>query len=280
LPLTVFAAISMGTRVAQYGLSPERLWALVAIVVAVAYGLAALVAVIRGKLWGWRPYLRSANLNLAIGVSVLALILALPILDFGAISAANQVSRLERGKVSAKDFDYDALKWDFGESGRRALAKLTKSGNADIARLAKEAQARKQRRWYWDIEQVDDRDKRLANVHFQFDDPALRKDVEEFVRREPNLCNQPCVVLDVGPTGKAKLWLAVVTSGNAQFAGRDSDGVLQFDYALGVAAPVPAKPRSDAEKTAPGKAVPKVEVRSYTARQIYVDGEPVGQPFE
>ncbi len=103
LPLTVFAAVSMGTRVAQHGLSPERLWALVAIAVAVAYwpcglgrggagqdqGLAALSA-------------RTANLNLAVGVGVLALFLALPILDFGGISAANQVSRLESGKVSAQ----------------------------------------------------------------------------------------------------------------------------------------------------------------------------------
>ena len=48
LPLTVFAAVSMGTRVAQHGLSPERLWGLVAIAVAVAYGLAWLVAVVRG----------------------------------------------------------------------------------------------------------------------------------------------------------------------------------------------------------------------------------------
>src|SRR5690606_4494508 len=33
LPLTVFAAISMGARINQYGLSPERLWGLVAVVV-------------------------------------------------------------------------------------------------------------------------------------------------------------------------------------------------------------------------------------------------------
>src|SRR5690606_17932214 len=30
LPLTVFAAVSMGTRIAQHGLSPERLWGLIA----------------------------------------------------------------------------------------------------------------------------------------------------------------------------------------------------------------------------------------------------------
>ena len=48
LPLTVFAAVSLGTRVAQHGLSPERLWGLVAIAVACAYGLAWLVALVRG----------------------------------------------------------------------------------------------------------------------------------------------------------------------------------------------------------------------------------------
>ena len=53
LPLTAFAAVSMGTRIAQHGLSPERLWGLVAIAVAVAYGLAWLAAVVR-RLEGWR----------------------------------------------------------------------------------------------------------------------------------------------------------------------------------------------------------------------------------
>ena len=58
LPLTVFAAISLGTRIAQHGLSPERLWGLVAIAVAVAYGLAWLVAVVRGWKCGvWRDRL-------------------------------------------------------------------------------------------------------------------------------------------------------------------------------------------------------------------------------
>ncbi len=104
LPLTGFAAVSMGTRIAAYGLSPERLWGLVAIAVACAYGLAALVAVIRGRLAGWRDQLRRANLNLAVGVSVLALLLALPILNFGAISASNQLSRLSSGAVTRGRF--------------------------------------------------------------------------------------------------------------------------------------------------------------------------------
>ncbi len=101
LPLTVFAAVSLGTRVAQHGLSPERIWGLIAIAVACAYGLAWLVALVRGWKGGWGERLRQANLHLAAAICVVALILALPILDFGAISARNQLHRLESGQVGA-----------------------------------------------------------------------------------------------------------------------------------------------------------------------------------
>jgi hypothetical protein len=149
LPLTGFAAVSMGTRIAAYGLSPERLWALVAIAVACSFGVAYLVVVVRGRLAGWRTLLRRANLNLAAGLSVVALFLALPILDFGSISAANQLARLERGAVKPEEFDFDALKWEFGKAGEKALAKLAASGNAEVAKLAKMAQTRLDRPDYW-----------------------------------------------------------------------------------------------------------------------------------
>ncbi|HZF46040.1 MAG TPA: DUF4153 domain-containing protein, partial [Sphingomonadaceae bacterium] len=197
LPLTLFAVISMGTRVAQYGLSPERLWGLTAIAVACAYGVAIWVAAIRGKVRGWRPYLRRANLHLAVGVNVYALLLALPILDFGGISTANQLSRLERGKVSAEDFDYDALKWEFGDAGKRALAKLAKSKDADVAKLAREAQARKERRWNWQ-EPQEKRDERLANLHGLSNDPKLRAAFEALLKQEGWRCSRPCIVLDLG----------------------------------------------------------------------------------
>ena len=146
LPLTVFAAVSMGTRVAQYGLSPERIWGLVAIAAACAYGLAWLVAVVRGWKGGaWHARLRQANLHLAVLVCVLALVLALPILDFGAISARSQLARLERGAVKPAQFDYAALRWDFGAAGQRALADLTKSKDVLIASEAKRTLAMKSR---------------------------------------------------------------------------------------------------------------------------------------
>ena len=45
-------------------------------------------------------------------------LLALPLVDFGGISARQQVARLNAGEVSAEDFDYAALRWEFGDAGR------------------------------------------------------------------------------------------------------------------------------------------------------------------
>src|SRR5687768_16898765 len=99
LPLAVFAAVSMGLRLNQHGLAPERLWGLVAIVVACVYGLGFWLALIRGRTSGWAAKMRQTNFHLGLFVCGFALLLALPILDFGAISTRNQVARLESGKV-------------------------------------------------------------------------------------------------------------------------------------------------------------------------------------
>jgi hypothetical protein len=261
----------MGTRIAQHGLSPERLWALVAIAVACAYGVAVWGAAARGRVWGWRPYLRSANLNVAVGIAVLALFLALPILDFGGISAANQVSRLESGKVSAKAFDYDALKWDFGDGGRRKLAKLTKSKNAEVAKLAKEAQARRERQYY-SYEQPDNRDERLANIHFQLEDAALRQQLEDFIRNVPNWCDEPCSVVDAGRWPDGTAHLVLVEGTQIEHLGQAKDGTFQYRS--------PMMDYPSPQATPEAGHVPKVEVRSWGGRQVYVDGQPVGQPFQ
>src|SRR5690606_10867711 len=119
LQLAVFAAFSMGLRLNQYGLASERLWALVAIVVACVCGVGYGVALGRGRRSGWAAYLRRATFHAGLFVCALAVLLALPILDFGSISTRNQLARLENGTVTAEEFDFAALRWDFGEAGRR-----------------------------------------------------------------------------------------------------------------------------------------------------------------
>jgi hypothetical protein len=283
LPLTLFAAVSLGTRIAQYGFTPERLWGLIAIAVACAYGLAYLVDVIRGRTKGWRAMLRRANFNLAVATSAFALILALPILDFGAVSAANQVSRLRAGAVSVEDFDYDALKWDFGDAGKRVLAVLAKDKDAKIARLAKEAQARKTRPYRWGGMEQSKPEERLANLHTEISDPALRAKLESYIRNFPYTCTSPCVAIDLGPDANGDPHIALVQDRNVQHLREGANGELYPGGPSLAQPPAPPKPPAPSKPpgaAAPTPAVPQVEVRKYEGRRIYVDAKPVGPPFD
>lgn len=267
LPLTVFAAISLGTRIAQHGLSPERLWGLVAIGVACAYGLAWLVAVVRGRRGGaWHDGLRRANLHLAVVISAVALFLALPVLDFGAISARNQLARLDSGEVSAKDFDYEALRWDFGQAGRRALAGLTKSGDAVVADRARLAAAQKERTWrgYGEGPFADAED---IAFRLQPEDPALRAQVTDYLRANRWACGDFCVALDLGGTPDGGRDVALVMGGGYQR--------LHFPKAGGAVRAPEAVPAA-----APLTARSTVEVRAIERRYVVVDGKPVGPPLD
>ncbi|MBK6414605.1 MAG: DUF4153 domain-containing protein [Sphingopyxis sp.] len=147
LPLAVIAYYSMQLRIGQYGWTPERIWGLIATLIALAYGAIGLWSVVKGRR-DFDDVLRPLQQKLAIGVALLALFLALPILDFGAISTRDQLARLTSGATKVEKFDWAALAYDFGPSGRAALKKLTKSPQKARADAAKAALAAKNR---WDL---------------------------------------------------------------------------------------------------------------------------------
>ncbi len=264
LPLTVFAAISMGARIGQHGLSPERLWGLIAVAVACAFGVAYLVAVIRGRGAGWRERVRQANLHLAAVVCGVAFILALPIFDFGAISARNQVARLNAGKVTPEKFDYSALRWDFGDAGRKALARLTKSSNAKVAELARTTLAQQQRSYRADA---------LGKTREDFDLSAptgepLRTQALDYLVANPWACEERCVALDAGRTeeGAARI-LIVQGSGYQEIIATSPDMAP-------IRAPEAAPAAVKLEKGS------KVEIREVPKRYVFIDGKPIGQPID
>jgi hypothetical protein len=123
LPLGIVASISTGKRIGQYGLTPDRLWAVTFVAIALACGLAYLAAIMRRRR-DWALDVRRVNIGLSIGICALALFLALPILSFGAISAGNQLWRIRAGQVAPEKADWAALRFDFGPSGRRAVERL------------------------------------------------------------------------------------------------------------------------------------------------------------
>jgi uncharacterized membrane protein YiaA len=135
IPLALVAAISTGKRIGQYGFTPDRLWAAVFVAAAAAFAIAYLVALVRGRR-AWPERLRQANVGIAAGLCLLALSLALPIVSFGAISARDQLARLQSGKVAPDEFDWAALRFDFGPSGRKALERLARTGPDRLKQLA------------------------------------------------------------------------------------------------------------------------------------------------
>lgn len=149
LPLAVVAALSIGIRIDEYGWTPERIWGVIAVAVAICYGVAGWYAIWRARLDFDEP-LRPIQTGLAVGLCGLALFLALPILDFGAISASSQIARLESGKIKPAEFDWKAMAFDFGPAGRFRLEQIAAGGAADLrapARLALKADNR------WEVTQ-------------------------------------------------------------------------------------------------------------------------------
>ena len=288
LPLAAMAMISIGTRIGQHGLSPERLWALVAIAVAVIYGAAYFISALRGRRDGWRGYLRQSNMYLAVLTSTIALVLALPIFNFGAVSASNQLARLQSGAVSVEDFDYAALRWDYGEAGRDALTELVASDDEEIAKLAADAQ-KQESRPYRAWEASSERMNRLDNLRFEFDDELLQEHVTSYARTRPYLCKEHCVALRVGMLNEHIVRVALVENSNVRYANidaslpNDGDGNLQEGAAIQAAVDAAATAAVEALEAAdlPDQTSEStIEIREWQGRRIYVDGQPVGDPFE
>jgi hypothetical protein len=272
LPLAVFAAVSLGLRLNQYGLAPERLWGLVTVIVACALGVGYWGALIRGGKAGWARRLREANFILAVATCGLALFLALPILNFGTISAGNQLHRLESGKVSPDKFDYAALRWDFGEAGQRALARLAKDSNPRVAELAQAAIDQKQRVYLGEGPGV--RAARDFDLRVQPDDPDVRKLVLDYLTGNPYECRESCVALDLGAGANGGREVALI-EGNGfrklELPWREPQG------STGVKAAPPAVEVESGSQLKPGSTV---EIRTVQRRYIFVDGKPMGQPLD
>lgn len=272
LPLGLLAGYSMGERIGQYGWTPERIWGVVAVGVTIAYGLAGSWSVIR-KRRDFDEALRPLQTQLAIGLCALALFLALPVLDFGAISANSQLARLERGKLTVDKFDWQAMAFDFGPAGRRRLAEIARSGPLDRRRSAAAALDTKSR--YEVAEAVEaaagspriDRHLRVLPEGAQVPD-ALR----DVVARS-YLCREAPCVLTLADSDRAILVGRPRggTSLGTLHIRRAQDGRWsEHDLASTSAEPPPPAPDLGGE----------IAIRTVERRQLFVDGKPVGDVFE
>ncbi|MBB5687458.1 DUF4153 domain-containing protein [Sphingobium boeckii] len=303
LPLAIIAAISTGSRIAQYGFTPERLWAVVFVTVALAYGAAYLIAVLRRRT-AWAPAARRLNLGLGFGLCGLALFLALPITSFNAISTRDQVARLESGQVSPEKFDWAALRFQFGDPGKAAAERLAKSGNAAI-RLAAANSLKASDRWDMEARQrearaVDSLDQRLKIVPAGAILPdALRRKLVDW-----EVCDASgaCVVMFDAAKNEAitvrrncdpeSIRAETVPGDGAKSIARVSQMSENCDPKVVKLTLIGAEWTTDrlgldaeARKVwanAVSAAIEKgdVEVRTVQRRQIFIGGKPAGEVFE
>ena len=274
LPLAVLAGVAMGIRINEYGWTPERIWGAIAVGVAIAYGLGGWWSIWRGRR-NFDDQLRPVQTNLAIAVCGLALFLALPILDFGAISARSQLARLESGRVEAEKFDWAAMAFDFGPAGRKRLADIARTGPAGWRALAASA-LKSTDRWAvaertraaTESEEVAKRI-RVVSSGLRLTPEALRRSAQRRLCRPET----ECAVLDMG---RSRL-LVVMSDENRG----DPIGGIVMSAVIDLSQPAevqvgPAKPAARVGDLATAR----IEVRPAPRRQLYGDGQPVGEPFE
>lgn len=301
LPLAIVAAVSTGKRIAQHGFTPDRLWAAVFIAITVAGAAAYLFALVRGRA-GWPDLLRTLNLRIAVGICLVALFLALPIVSFGAISTRDQLARLESGKIAPDKLDWAALRYDFGPSGRRALERLVRSSNATIRDHSRAVLAAKSR---WevrnDIEDYVEAPREIQIFPAGTIIPAELREALLGRPGNPGICRG---------RGECRLFmkpgerLAIVVRDRCPGSGATAEGRREAscDLVSAVVEPtaqgwrdvtdlpapiVAGNPRDvEAEHAASVKrqreAVRRgeVEIREVTRRQVFIGGEPHGSPLE
>jgi hypothetical protein len=281
-PLVLVAAISTGLRIGQHGLTPARLWAITFIVIAGAYALAYLYALVRGRA-RWADRVRPLNLGLAIGVCLVALFLATPIARFGAISARSQLARLDSGQTSPAEFDWRAMRFDFGSSGVAALERLRAAGSPEVRRFA---QAALDADFPYDLrDPAETARARMIRRNIRVIPGGRGVPIEFSDILAPSSCvgEEHCILFYRPGEDKA----VMITPG---FCASWTTGQCEPD--VGIYHRVDGNWRSDPprpedrdavrlrhERLRNAVAAGRAEIRTVPKQQVFIDGEPVGQAF-
>lgn len=294
LPLATIAAVATGLRIGQYGFTPDRLWALTFVIFATVFGLAYLVALVRGRA-AWAVPARAANVRLAIAIAAVALFLATPILSFNAISTADQVGRLTSGKVSADKFDWRALAFDFGAPGQAALKRLAGSPDSKIA--AKAVAVAKAGTRY-DVEQIVQRDRALAGIGDRLRvlpapvavPPGLLKILPGWDACGPDDTARCTVIYRAGATEAWVLQASCFETmpeaiGTPATVSAPNCEVGRFVQTGGAWEPLNRNrprqmPLAERQRFAAAFARGQIDIRPVQRRQLFVGGVPVGEAFE
>jgi len=281
-PLAIVAAISTWLRIDQHGFTPERLWALVFVLIVLAVAASYLWAVLRGR-QAWADRVRPTNVRLALIVCGLGLLLATPLINFGAISTRDQVARLESGRVKPEEFDWAALRFDFGPQGKAALERLSREGAAPVRAYAAKALAAKQR---WPLVEEVTADRRAVTLRSAIrilPRPAPLPDPLYQALARGGICvSGGCTLLwqEGSPEAIAVGFGCVDCLATVTQLRLDPKGEWKAIHIASQPVPaVGARLSAMVEAQRQAVAANRLEVRQVVRRQVYVDGKPVASPF-
>jgi hypothetical protein len=146
VPLVALAGYGLALRVEQYGWTSDRIIGLACIAVAACYAIGYAGATIYRDAW-LKP-IEIANVVTAYVILAVLIALLTPIADPARLSVADQVARLNSGRISPDQFDFDFLRFRSGRYGEQALERLkTKQDGPDAARIAQKANEAQDRRF-------------------------------------------------------------------------------------------------------------------------------------
>lgn len=286
-PLVAIAALSTGLRIGQHGYTPARLWAVVFVGIATVYSLFYLYALVRGRM-AWAERARPANIRLAIIICIVALLLATPLAQFGAISTRSQLARLNSGAVPPAEFDWRAMRFDFGASGVRALERLKASGAPEVRRLAQTALAA---RFPYDLMDVDQTMRARTvrrNIRVMPGGGPVPPELAEILG--PSTCagEEHCILFyQPGAASAVLVTPDYCREEMIPVTGGCEPRVSQY-YQVGDRwqsdRPPPATAdagaiKSHYDRLMAAVAAGRAEIRTVPSRQVFVDGEPVGNSF-
>lgn len=150
-------ALAVYKRIAQHGLTEERIWACFILLMALGYSVGYAKSIIPQKELGraheeensarltalnWMPSVISTNIVMALVMVALLLLMITPVADPRRLAINDQLVRLMRGDVEPASFDYKYLTRPHDQWGSDALIRLSSltgnPRNEDIASRARQ----------------------------------------------------------------------------------------------------------------------------------------------
>jgi len=121
LSMSLLAAWALWQRIAQHGLTQERLLAVILVAVFVLYGVAYAASAFLPR---QARALQQANIVMALLTMIVAVLLMTPLLDLPRIAANKQIARLNSGELLPEEIDLGWLQFGAGRAGVEALDRL------------------------------------------------------------------------------------------------------------------------------------------------------------